>query len=279
MEAASPDEIRAHVEHVCASSMFAGSERLCRFLKFTVESRLADRRDEVKEYVLGREVFDRAHDYDPRIDPIVRVEARRLRTKLQAYYDGPGRRDAIRMEYPKGSYIPVFSRAPAAPRVRASYPTAAAIVGIAALAAITIFLWQRPATTPLVAVVPEQWMWNATSPSDSRAIPLAEQLTGALANRAVAVVAWPLVAQHPTPGRPLAEISARMHASRIYAVGVHAIAGADVVTLFDIDPASGRKYRALQYATPLASFSEQRALALRMAGDLAQRSRGQTPQE
>ena len=53
-------------------------------------------------------MFDRGPEYDPRIDPIVRVEARRLRTKLKAYYSSSGRDDQLRIEFPKGSYSPVF---------------------------------------------------------------------------------------------------------------------------------------------------------------------------
>jgi serine/threonine-protein kinase len=57
---------------------------------------------------VGVEVFDRGPAYDPRIDPIVRVEARRLRAKLKAYYASAGRDDQLRIEFPKGSYSPVF---------------------------------------------------------------------------------------------------------------------------------------------------------------------------
>ena len=52
------------------------------------------------------EVFDRKPDYDPRVDPIVRVEARRLRAKLKAYYEGDGSADAVLIEFPSGSYAP-----------------------------------------------------------------------------------------------------------------------------------------------------------------------------
>jgi serine/threonine-protein kinase len=77
-----------------------------RFLRLTVERTLEGRADEVKEYLLGVEVFDRSPSYDPRVDPIVRVEARRLRSKLKAYYEGDGRNDPIVFELTPGTYAP-----------------------------------------------------------------------------------------------------------------------------------------------------------------------------
>ena len=86
--------VRDHLERIIADDLFSGAARLCRFLRFTVESKLAGREDQVKEFVIGREVFDRKDGYDPRLDPIVRVEARRLRAKLAEYYAGPTLRRA-----------------------------------------------------------------------------------------------------------------------------------------------------------------------------------------
>ena len=102
--------IRAQLERVLASQTFANSERLSRFLRFTVEETLQGRGDQVKEYLLGLEVFDRNQSYDPRTDPIVRVEAGRLRSKLGEYYDNEGRNDALLIQYRKGSYVPAFHK-------------------------------------------------------------------------------------------------------------------------------------------------------------------------
>ena len=79
-----PEEVRAQLEQVLASRLFARSNRLCRFLRFSVEESLAGNNQRLKEQINGMEVFYRKPDYDPRIDPIVRVEARRLRAKLKA---------------------------------------------------------------------------------------------------------------------------------------------------------------------------------------------------
>jgi TolB-like protein len=98
--------IRSHVDRILGSSQFAHSERISRFLRFAVEEWLAGRGSQLKEYVIGVEVFDRPASYDPRVDPIVRVEARRLRRKLNLYYETEGRAEAIRVDFPKGSYVP-----------------------------------------------------------------------------------------------------------------------------------------------------------------------------
>jgi serine/threonine-protein kinase len=105
----------AHLQKILASRVFIKSERLSRFLRFAVEQVLAGREDQLKEYIIGVEVFDRSASYDPRIDPIVRVEARRLRSKLRQYYESEGREDPLWIEFPTGSYVPHF-RAGTAPQ-------------------------------------------------------------------------------------------------------------------------------------------------------------------
>ena len=109
-----PEDVRAQLEQVLASRLFARSNRLCRFLRFSVEESLAGNSGRLKEQIIGMEVFDRKPDYDPRIDPIVRVEARRLRAKLKAYYTSSGRGDLIMIGLPKGAYLPFFKTRSAA---------------------------------------------------------------------------------------------------------------------------------------------------------------------
>jgi hypothetical protein len=87
----SSDAIRAQLERILASPRFAHSERLKRFLRFSVEEALAGRAQSLKEYTLALEVFDKAASHDPGVDPIVRVEARRLRARLKEYYETEGR--------------------------------------------------------------------------------------------------------------------------------------------------------------------------------------------
>ena len=96
------------------SREFQDSDRMCRFLRFTVETTLAGKVDELKEYSIALAVFDRAPDFDPRADPVVRSEARRLRNKLTAYYAYEGAQDELVIELPKGGYVPQFRERPAA---------------------------------------------------------------------------------------------------------------------------------------------------------------------
>ena len=84
-----------------------------RFLRITVERTLDGAADQLKEFSLGHDVFDRGDQYDPRTDSIVRVEARRLRKKLRVYYEGEGLLDKIVIQFHPGKYVPSF--APAAP--------------------------------------------------------------------------------------------------------------------------------------------------------------------
>lgn len=107
-EGATADSVREQVSRILGSDGFARAERLRRFMKFTVDYALDGRSAELKEYLIGIEVFDKDASFDPRIDTGVRVEARRLRAALTNYYAGVGQNDPVLIEYPKGSYAPVF---------------------------------------------------------------------------------------------------------------------------------------------------------------------------
>jgi TolB-like protein len=96
--------VRACLERILLSAPFAQSGRLQRFLTLVVTETLAGHADRLKGYTIGVEVFDRDPSFDSAIDPIVRVEAARLRAKLREYYDREGRNDPIRLELPKGRY-------------------------------------------------------------------------------------------------------------------------------------------------------------------------------
>ena len=104
------DAVREHLERILASPTFQQGDRLKRFLKFIVLEAVAGRRHELKEYIIGVEVFGKEDTFDPRNDPIVRVQARRLRAKLVHYYGEEGRADETMIELPKGGYAPVFKQ-------------------------------------------------------------------------------------------------------------------------------------------------------------------------
>src|SRR5678815_4468528 len=102
-----PDSIvRAQLERILASETFSRSQSLRRFLSFIVEQRLAGQAHALKESVLAHELYQKGTDFDGGTDPVVRVDARRLRDKLREFYEG--RSDPIVISLPKGSYVPVF---------------------------------------------------------------------------------------------------------------------------------------------------------------------------
>ena len=99
---------RAALKSVLDSPEFAQSDRMRAMLRFLVETTLQGKSAELKETVIGVSVFRRDSGYDPKADGVVRSEARRLRSKLQEYYLGSGSRDELRIDLPKGGYVPHF---------------------------------------------------------------------------------------------------------------------------------------------------------------------------
>lgn len=113
-----PDaEIRTEVDRIIRARTFAHAQRLRAFLSYIVHETLAGRGDKLKEYSIGRQVCGRPVSFDPKLDAIVRVDANRLRSRLQTYYEDEGAGDPVRIVLPKGCYIPSFegssSEAPA----------------------------------------------------------------------------------------------------------------------------------------------------------------------
>jgi serine/threonine-protein kinase len=107
-ETLSLQSVQHELEKIQASRTLSRSERLCRLLRFVVERAIAQPEENIEEYIIGTSVFDRPEAYDPRADPIVRVEARRLRTKLKEYYSAEGTSDLVVIELPKGRYRPII---------------------------------------------------------------------------------------------------------------------------------------------------------------------------
>ncbi len=97
---------REQLERTLGSRLFARSEQLCRLLRFLIEQHLEGRDAELKESVIAVEVFGRRPDYDPKSDPIVRTEMRRLRQRLSQHYENEGSADAVRFDIPRGAYVP-----------------------------------------------------------------------------------------------------------------------------------------------------------------------------
>ena len=129
--------IRAHLQRMLASVEFERAGRVRQLLEFLVDQALAERPELLKESVIGVEVFGRDAGYDPKIDPVVRVTAGRLRTKLESYYQREGRLETIRVVIPKGTYVPVIETTMAAP-TRAAVAPARPWRLYAALAALLV---------------------------------------------------------------------------------------------------------------------------------------------
>ncbi len=110
-----PQEVRESLARILSSRQFASAERRRKLLEYLVDETLSGRGGDLKEYRIGVDVYGRdAGTYDPRVDPVIRVDIGRLRTKLAEYYAGQGRNDAVRIELPKGSYSVLFQPAQAA---------------------------------------------------------------------------------------------------------------------------------------------------------------------
>jgi TolB-like protein/Tfp pilus assembly protein PilF len=104
------EKVRQQLRRILASKAFKQVGRLHSFLTFIVEEAVASRGDKLKEFSIGVEVFGKGESFDPRMDPLVRVQARRLRMRLERYYREEGQNDEIVIELPKGGYQPVFHR-------------------------------------------------------------------------------------------------------------------------------------------------------------------------
>ena len=142
--------VREHLDRILASKEFVHSGSLSRFLAYSVEKAIDGDPGSLKESLLGTQLFGRGDSFDPRIDPIVRVQAGKLRTRLQRYYEGEGRSDTLVIEFPKGGYVPVF-HARTEPPPPADTPLAGRrphsgwmiVAGMGLLAAVVVFSWKK----------------------------------------------------------------------------------------------------------------------------------------
>lgn len=120
-----PKEIRAAVAAIAQCPAFVASKQLSAFLNYVVEKSLSGEADRIKAYSIATEALGRSDRFDPSSDPIVRVEAGRLRRALAAYYDGEGAPALIRIVIPRGSYVPRFERRAVSPEGAKTRPARA----------------------------------------------------------------------------------------------------------------------------------------------------------
>ena len=103
--------VKEQLEVILESKDFSASDRFRQFLRFVVEETLAGHENELKAYTIATQVFGRDKNFDPLLDPVVRVEASKLRNKLEQFYlRRKGRnKDKVLIGIPKGTYVPTFS--------------------------------------------------------------------------------------------------------------------------------------------------------------------------
>lgn len=152
-------EIIAGLHRILNSACLLQAKRRQRFLEYIVGEALAGRASQIKGYTIGVEVFDRPSTFDPLADPIVRVEAARLRDKLREYYDTEGRDDPVRIELPKGSYVPQFQLA----RAPETAPSAATADPAAAPSDIPAVANSNPETIAAPPAMPMSWQRAAAA--------------------------------------------------------------------------------------------------------------------
>lgn len=109
-EALDGSTVRAALARLLASNDFVASPQLAAFLRHVVEQTLAGRQETIKGYTIATEALGRDASFDPQADPIVRVEATRLRRALERYYRTTGRHDPVEITIAKGAYVPRFRR-------------------------------------------------------------------------------------------------------------------------------------------------------------------------
>lgn len=229
----SSDDIRTELDRILTSEGFANTGRLARLLRYVVERTLAGEGDQLKEYVLGLEVFDRGEQYDPRLDSIVRVEARRLRSKLDDYYRNGGAGDRVLISIPRGTYAPVFAlRAadsgtgaaavddhPREHRSRAAFAALVlALTAAATILVLSLLAWRSgsaAASQISIAVLPFEQ--HTGTPEDERlASRLTDAVTAELARLGtVAVVSRTSARQFEATRTPLRQIAEVLKADMV----------------------------------------------------------------
>ena len=136
---------------------FRKSPRLREFLLFVCDRALQDRQDELREQQIGCTVFGRRPEYNTSEDNIVRVEARKLRMRLEEYFTSEGQGEPVLIEIPKGSYVPIFTPR-TLPPISMPLPTALA-PAVLPPPRRGPWVWVQPALIVLLALT-SFWLWN-----------------------------------------------------------------------------------------------------------------------
>jgi TolB-like protein len=269
-------DIRGELERILASKGFATAGRLSRLLRHVVDKTIAGEAGQLKEYSVGIEVFDRDSQYDPRLDSIVRVEAGRLRSRLDDYYNGDGAASPIRITLPRGGYVAQFTHSPAPPDAAAaaapparSWTALPLTVGlICAVAAMVVWLggWNR---TPAhgdnadVAVL----LFSGGAEDAALAARLTETVTTELARlKTVDVASYTSAVGIGARHRSVREIASNLNVSFVVEASVERDSGGVLVVTRLVDAETDRKVWVADYR---GGPDDVRAIAQRMAFDVS----------
>jgi TolB-like protein len=267
-------DVRAELDRILASKGFASAGRLSRLLRYVVDKTLANEGNQLKEYVVGVEVFDRDDKYDPRLDSIVRVEAGRLRSRLDEYYSAEGANAAVRISLPRGGYVARFEgrgeptvppapESPSRPRAWATWPLTIGLVGAVA----AMILWLGGSTpTPAETGAPAIAVLAFSGDDASLASQIAEHVTSELARlNTVSVASYTSAMQFAGRRVPLREIAAALNVDYVLESAIERDGDGVLVTTRIVDTATDRKVWIADYR---GGRNEVRAISQRMAFDV-----------
>lgn len=269
-------DAKAELERILASKGFASAGRLSRLLRYIVDKTLAGEADQLKEYAVGVEVFDRDDQYDPRLDSIVRVEAGRLRSRLDEYYNGEGASAAWRITLPRGGYVahfeprveaPVSIPAPAPARPRTSWATWP--VTLALTAAVTaMVVWLGGSTpTPAETGAPGVAVLAFSGDDTALASRITENVTAELARLGtVSVASHTSAMQYAGTRTPLRDIAAALNVDYAVEASVDREPEGVLVVIRLVNTATDRKVWVSDYR---GAADDARAISQRIAFDVA----------
>jgi TolB-like protein len=275
-----PDaDVRAELNRILESKGFATASRMKRLLRYVVDKTLSGEADQLKEYAVGLEVFDRDESYDPRIDSIVRVEAGRLRSRLEEYYAGEGARSTLRISLPRGGYMARFERRPVeespapipAPSMATwrTWPYALAL--LAAIGALVAWLAMqdrgpKPDLRPTAAVMPVQANMIGGD-NDNYSAQMTEALTTELARLGpISVASFTSAMQFADKHPSMSEAAAALRSRYMVEASVDDEASEILVVARIVDATTDRKMWVQDYRGPREDV---RGIAQRIAFDIS----------
>lgn len=275
-----PDaDVRAELNRILESKGFATASRMKRLLRYVVDKTLSGEADQLKEYAVGLEVFDRDESYDPRIDSIVRVEAGRLRSRLEEYYAGEGARSTLRISLPRGGYMARFERRPVeespapipAPSMATwrTWPYALAL--LAAIGALVAWLAMqdrgpKPDLRPTAAVMPVQANMIGGD-NDNYSAQMTEALTTELARLGpISVASFTSAMQFADKHPSMSEAAAALRSRYMVEASVDDEASEILVVARIVDATTDRKMWVQDYR---GAREDVRGIAQRIAFDIS----------